>query len=309
MPDNNLAMTGRLSVKNFERYQHYKDRTPPWIKLYNDLLDDYEFSVLPDASKAHLMLIWLLASRSQNQIPYDARWIANKIGATEPVDLDVLLKSGFLIEGVEDEKKVLDWGSRYIKKEVKDLVWKRDGGKCLACGSRANVEYDHIVPVSKGGTSDAENLQLLCSSCNRKKRVRSKSYAQAPQDAAQESDLRSLEREEEGEVEEKERADALSKKPKPKRKGSRLPDDWTLPDDWRQWALDQGLVPGYVKTTADKFRDYWCAKPGAGAVKLDWKATWRNWVRNDIGRNPRAASRSHQGTVDAGGFGAPIENR
>ena len=50
-----------LRVKNWEKFQHYKDRTPPWIKLYRDLLNDYEFSCLQDASKAHLMLIWLLA--------------------------------------------------------------------------------------------------------------------------------------------------------------------------------------------------------------------------------------------------------
>src|SRR5690606_19747530 len=36
-------VAGYLTVKNFERFQHYKDRNPPWIKLYNDLLDDYEF--------------------------------------------------------------------------------------------------------------------------------------------------------------------------------------------------------------------------------------------------------------------------
>ena len=65
-------MKGVLSVKNFEQYQHYKDRKPPWIKLYNDVLDDYAFEVMPDASKAHLMLIWLLASRTDNRIPNDA---------------------------------------------------------------------------------------------------------------------------------------------------------------------------------------------------------------------------------------------
>jgi nicotinamide mononucleotide adenylyltransferase len=34
-----------------------------------------------------------------------------------------------------------------------------------------------------------------------------------------------------------------------------------------------------IKSTADQFRDYWIAKAGAGATKLDWEATWRNWVR------------------------------
>lgn len=91
-------MKGVLSVRNFEQYQHYKDRKPPWIKLYNDVLDDYAFEVLPDASKAHLMLIWLLASRTDNRIPNDPEWIARKIGATGSVDIAGLTSAGFLAE-------------------------------------------------------------------------------------------------------------------------------------------------------------------------------------------------------------------
>jgi len=85
-----------LQVKNFDKFQHYKDRTPPWIKLYNDILDDYEFSCLRDASKLHLILIWLLASRTNNKFPADPKWIQQKIMALEPVDIDELIDSGFL---------------------------------------------------------------------------------------------------------------------------------------------------------------------------------------------------------------------
>lgn len=90
-------MSGTFHIKNFDRLQHYKDRSPPWIKLYNGLLDDYEFARLPDASKAHLIAIGLLASRYSNKIPLDADWIARRINATTPVDLDALIKSGFVI--------------------------------------------------------------------------------------------------------------------------------------------------------------------------------------------------------------------
>jgi hypothetical protein len=86
-----------FSVKNYERFQHYKDRNPPWIKLYNELLDDYEFGCLQDASKLHLILIWLLASRSENKLPYDSDWISRRINASEPVDLDGLVQRGFLL--------------------------------------------------------------------------------------------------------------------------------------------------------------------------------------------------------------------
>lgn len=90
-----------FSVKNFDRFQHYKDRSPPWIKLYNELLDDYEFGLLPDASKMHLVAIWLLASRSDNKIPYDPKWVGRRINASDPVDLDILLKRGFILSDQE----------------------------------------------------------------------------------------------------------------------------------------------------------------------------------------------------------------
>jgi hypothetical protein len=86
-----------FSVKNFEKFQHYKDRAPPWIKLYNELLDDYEFGRLPDASKMHLIAIWLLASRSGNKIPYDSAWVARRINANTKVDLTLLACSGFIV--------------------------------------------------------------------------------------------------------------------------------------------------------------------------------------------------------------------
>ena len=56
-----------------------------------------------------------------------------------------------------------------IPKNVKMEVWQRDGGKCVQCGSNENLEYDHIIPFSKGGANTTRNLQLLCESCNRSK--------------------------------------------------------------------------------------------------------------------------------------------
>lgn len=88
-------------VKDFEKLQHYKDRSPPWIKLYNEILDDYKFGSLPDASKMHLIAIMLLASRSENKLPLDSDWLAKRINATEPVDLNILIRSGFIIPDQE----------------------------------------------------------------------------------------------------------------------------------------------------------------------------------------------------------------
>jgi len=56
-----------------------------------------------------------------------------------------------------------------IPEAIQVLVWNRDQGKCVKCGSKGNLEFDHIIPLSKGGSSTARNIQLLCEECNRSK--------------------------------------------------------------------------------------------------------------------------------------------
>jgi len=59
--------------------------------------------------------------------------------------------------------------SRHITQSVKDDVWNRDGGVCTQCGSGENLEFDHIIPHSEGGSNTYRNVQLLCQACNRSK--------------------------------------------------------------------------------------------------------------------------------------------
>lgn len=57
--------------------------------------------------------------------------------------------------------------TRLVPSEVKKEVWKRDGGKCVLCGSTKNLHFDHDLPFSKGGTSlTVKNIRLLCAKCN-----------------------------------------------------------------------------------------------------------------------------------------------
>jgi uncharacterized protein YdaU (DUF1376 family) len=66
---------------------------------------------------------------------------------------------------------------------------------------------------------------------------------------------------------------------KERTKGSRLSADWVLPKEWEDWAK-QERPDLNLRSVGEQFRDYWSAKAGSGATKLDWQATWRNWVRN-----------------------------
>jgi len=90
-------MTSHFSVTGYDSQQHYKDRGPTWIKLYNRLLDDYGFAHLPDAGKWHLIGIQLLASRLNNRIPSDPEWLARQIGASDAIDLSLLEREGFIV--------------------------------------------------------------------------------------------------------------------------------------------------------------------------------------------------------------------
>ena len=56
----------KLIPKNWNTFQHYRDRCPPWIKLHREILNDKEFMCLPLASKAIAPLLWLLASESKD---------------------------------------------------------------------------------------------------------------------------------------------------------------------------------------------------------------------------------------------------
>jgi hypothetical protein len=66
--------------------------------------------------------------------------------------------------------RVPDGGLReFIPSEIRLAVWERDSGSCRSCGSTTELQYDHVIPVSMGGASTTENLQVLCGNCNRRK--------------------------------------------------------------------------------------------------------------------------------------------
>jgi uncharacterized protein YdaU (DUF1376 family) len=69
--------------------------------------------------------------------------------------------------------------------------------------------------------------------------------------------------------------------PKGAAKAKRLSPEWQLPSKWGQWSLENmSWDEQTTRVEGEKFKDYWTAKAGKDACKLDWEATWRNWCRN-----------------------------
>ena len=97
-----------LTVKNWEEFQHYRDREPKWIKVYRSLLVDYKYDQLSDAEFGVLVKIWLLASQMENKIPNDPSWIKNRLGLVHKPNLNKYIELDFLLlqNNTEKSKKI-----------------------------------------------------------------------------------------------------------------------------------------------------------------------------------------------------------
>ncbi len=73
---------------------------------------------------------------------------------------------GIQLNTAEDAPDRID---RIVSVTVRREVWRRDQGRCVSCGSMEKLEFDHIIPVARGGSNTVRNIQLLCERCNRRK--------------------------------------------------------------------------------------------------------------------------------------------
>lgn len=75
-------------------------------------------------------------------------------------------------------------------------------------------------------------------------------------------------------------------------RGTRIDPDWSPSVPERDFAFREGLSGAEIDREASRFRDYWKGRAGSGGVKLDWTATWQNWIRTTaekLGRAPRSS--------------------
>ena len=73
-------MTEALSVKNLVKYQHYKTRNPPWVKLHRNFWTDYKIQQLSGVEKLLFLGCLTIAAETENQIPSDPVYLSNRLG-------------------------------------------------------------------------------------------------------------------------------------------------------------------------------------------------------------------------------------
>ena len=86
-----------MKIKNWSKFQHFKDRRPPWIKLYRDILDDLNWHQLDPLASKVLVMCWLIASEDDGQIP-DVKTLAFRLRMSEKQTSDCLIKLSHWLE-------------------------------------------------------------------------------------------------------------------------------------------------------------------------------------------------------------------
>lgn len=121
-------------------------------------------------------------------------------------------------------------------------------------------------------------------------------FMRAAGDSHDQSKLRELEIE----LEDKEKVISTRARATTKR-GSRIPDEF-MPSASVVQAIkgELGVTDSFLTAEHRKFCDYWAAKSGAGATKVDWDATWRNWIRTAVERGGGGMAKSGQSAKVAG---------
>jgi hypothetical protein len=148
--DQPVMIDGKLTQNGLfhEAAQRFKrgEREPELVRVYEKVRNGIW------TYNGHFKLVDSWQERSGNRMVFKYR-----LEVTEEADRSA---------GGEDQEH-----TRIIPSTVKVEVWKRDKGRCVACGSTKNLHFDHIIPYSKGGSSlVADNVQLLCARCNMAKR-------------------------------------------------------------------------------------------------------------------------------------------
>lgn len=83
-------------IRNWEKFQHYKRRNPPWIKLHVLFLDDWAISNLTPRNQILLVRLWLIASRTENLLQDDQHWLKFHTKLKGVISLKPLEKALFI---------------------------------------------------------------------------------------------------------------------------------------------------------------------------------------------------------------------
>ena len=178
-----------MKIKNWTKFQHFKDRRPPWVKLYRDILDDLEWHELDPLAAKVLVMLWLIASENNGRIP-DNKTLAFRLRLTEVKTKEIIIKLSHWLEQDDmtmiSEQYQSDSTERETETETETKTkTKRESATIVACPPDVSQQvWDDWVtlrkskkaPITKtvldGAIVEAKKLgwtleQFLIEWCNR----------------------------------------------------------------------------------------------------------------------------------------------
>lgn len=102
-----------IRVKGWDKYQHYKDRNPPWIKLHQELLTSLTWALADNASRVLAIALMMLAAKTNNKIPANEEYVKRVAYLHELPDFSQLIHLEF-IEIIDDEEKAVKPASKVL---------------------------------------------------------------------------------------------------------------------------------------------------------------------------------------------------
>jgi hypothetical protein len=150
-----------MKIKNWAKFQHFKDRKPPWVKLYRDVLDDMEWYELDPLASKVLVMCWLIASEDEGKLP-TAKTLAFRLRMTEKQTIDCLNKLSHWLEQDDintiSEQYHCDSLERETETETKKETKKSATDVAMPDGV-SSIVWDSFVKQRK--TKKAQITQLV----------------------------------------------------------------------------------------------------------------------------------------------------
>lgn len=194
--------------------------------------------------------------------------LADKDGIVDMTPPAIAARTSIPLEHIEKGIEVLTKEDKYSRSD-------KNNGKRIILTDEARpwgwqiVNYDYYCKIaSREDKREQDRIRIS------EKRSKNKDVADGREESQSVADVAYVDVDVDVDVKKKEGAKAPLAQ-----KATRLPEDWKLPEVWFDWAFKNSMLKrGEIDIEATKFHNHWKALSGQKATKLDWYATWQNWV-------------------------------
>lgn len=153
-----------------------------WFRLYSEFATDAKVQMMPEVMQRRLIMLFCLQCSNGIETFHETERETSiaffmRISDADLADTkELFLRRGFINSDwtlCVDLETGVNRPPAELWAEIRERIFMRDNYVCQYCGQRGGrIECDHVIPVSRGGGHDDENLVTACFSCNRSKRAK-----------------------------------------------------------------------------------------------------------------------------------------